>query len=198
MPSLRHVIDARETHIEMHDLLQSMKDHAEVPSTFDGQIPEYAFNDGLSRIMVGSRYRVKDHEGVERLAKVTAATVSEHERIAICGVTFEEGRSGIWTVPLSDEELTAWRRHPDTFFGVLSQRSTRAETPLELYDFLHESFKRMSKDDLLNAIADAPDFATLAQMDQSQLASIYAERMTYGALAMQAAAPSGIDSQGKE
>jgi hypothetical protein len=39
----------------------------------------------------------------------------------------------------------AWRRHPDTFFGVLGQRSTRADTPLALYDFFHEWFKYTRK-----------------------------------------------------
>jgi hypothetical protein len=29
-PSLRAAIDSRDRHIEMHDLIQSMKDHAEI------------------------------------------------------------------------------------------------------------------------------------------------------------------------
>jgi hypothetical protein len=41
--------------------------------------------------------------------------------------------------------MNAWKRHPDTFFGVPSQRFTRADTPLELYDFFHESFKCWAK-----------------------------------------------------
>ena len=84
----------------------------------------------------------------------------------MCGITFDDGRSGIWRVPLSDQEMTAWRRHPDTFFGVLSQRTTRAETPLQLYDFFHESCKRSSREQLLEALVDAPDFAALSELDQ--------------------------------
>ncbi len=186
MPSLRHAIDAREAHTEMHDLIQSMKDHSDVPSTFDGEIPEYAFNEVQRRIMVGSRYMLADHDGVQRAAEVTTATVSEDEKIAYCGITFEDGRSGIRKVSLSDAELAAWKRHPDTFFGVLGQRSTRADTPLKLYDFFHESFKRISKSDLLKAMAGAPDMEALAQLDQPKLASIHAERLTNGAVAMQA------------
>ena len=185
LASLRRVIDAREVHIEMHELMQSIKDHSDIPSTFDGEMPEYAFNAGAQRILIGERYLVPDHDGVERPAEVTAATVLEAEQVAYCGVTFEDGRSAICTMPLSIEELAAWRRHPDTFFGVVGQRKTRADSPLELYDWFHECFKRSSKEQLLEAMANAPDFEQLAKLDQPQLASIHAERLTNAALAME-------------
>jgi hypothetical protein len=34
---LRAAIDASETHIEMHVLVRSIRDHNEMPSTFDGE-----------------------------------------------------------------------------------------------------------------------------------------------------------------
>jgi hypothetical protein len=103
--SLRRVIDAREKHIEMHELMKSFKDHSDIPSTFDGQIPEFAFNAEARRILIGERYLVPDHDGVERVAEVTAATVAEAEKVAYCGVKFEDGRSAICTMPLSIDEL---------------------------------------------------------------------------------------------
>jgi hypothetical protein len=39
---LRHIIQAREEHIEMHNLLKSLYEHSEIPSTFDGELPVYA------------------------------------------------------------------------------------------------------------------------------------------------------------
>lgn len=183
--NLRRVIDAREIHMEMHELMKSFKDHSDIPSTFDGQMPEYAFDADAHRILIGERYMVPDHDGVERPAEVTAATVLEAERVAYCGVTFDDGRSAIYTMPLSTEELAAWRRHPDTFFGIVGQRSTHANSALELYDFFYESFRRESKERLLEAMANAPDFEQLAKLDQPQLASIHAERMTRAALAME-------------
>jgi hypothetical protein len=77
--------------------------------------------------------------------------------------------------------MAAWRRHPDTFFGVVGQRTAKAESPLELYDIIHEWFKREPRERLLEAMADAPDRERLAALDQPQLASIYAERMTLAA-----------------
>jgi hypothetical protein len=180
--SLRHIIDAREAEIEMHALLQSIKDHHEIPSTFDGEIPAYAFNPSLERVMVGQRYMVKDHDGVERLGEVTGASVLEEQQAVYFGVTFEDGPPGICTKPLPKEELAGWRQHPDTFFGVVGQRHTRVDSPLEMYDFFHETCKQTSKKQLLEVMATEPDFEELAKLDQPQLASVQAERLTYAAL----------------
>jgi hypothetical protein len=85
-------------------------------------------------------------------------------------------------VPLSDDELSAWRRHPDTFFGVVGQRHKPLNTALEIYDFFHGSCRTTTKEKLLDAMANSPDFAHLATLDQATLASIRAERLTYGML----------------
>jgi hypothetical protein len=180
-PSLRHLINAREAHIEMHRLFQSLEDHLEIPSTFDGEMPAYAFNSQRKQILIGQRYWVKDTDGVEKPAEVTAASVCEQEKIAHLGMKFEDGRAAIYSAPLDDEELEAWKRHPDTFFGVVGQRKFTANTPLEFYDFLLECYSRNSKEQLLKLMAANEDFERLILFDQRQLASIYAERMTIAA-----------------
>ena len=83
----------------------------------------------------------------------------------------------IYTYPLSKEELDAYRRHPDTFFGVPSQRKTQAKSPLDLYDFFHESYRQAPREKLLEFIKDWPDQAHLATLGQAELASLYAEGM---------------------
>ena len=98
-------------------------------------------------------------------------------------MTFDDKKkSAIWRVPLSDAEMAAWKRHPDTFFGVLVQRTTTAETQLDLYDFFHSSFKRCTKEQLLEAMKADRDIERLEEWTQEQLASIRAERLTLGAL----------------
>jgi hypothetical protein len=123
------------------------------------------------------RRGVRDSDGVAQPAEVTAATVNESQRVALCGVTFADGRSAMYTMPLSDEELAAWRRHPDTFFGVVGQRSTEPKSALEFYDFLYRSFGRESKEQLLEKMVGAHDFEQLAKLDQPRLASICCERL---------------------
>ncbi len=179
---LRHLIQAREAHIEMHNLLKSMHEHSDVPSTFDGELPAYAFNPEAFRILIGNSFLFPDESGIERPAKVTSAIVVENESKALLGVEFDDGKSAICSGPLSEDEIESWRRHPDTFFGVVGQRTTRADSPIEFYDFWYQSFKRLSKSRLLEVMAQAPDFEHLKILPQAELASIYAERMTYAAL----------------
>ena len=193
--SLRRLIDAREAHIEMHELIKSLRDHFEIPATFDGEMAEYAFNPQMKRILIGQRYLLCDHDGVERPAEVTSANVWEEERVALCAVLFDDGRTVIYRMPLSDEEMAAWKRHPDTFFGVVGQRSTRADTPLEFYDFFHESCKRQTKEKLLLLMHNEPDIRHLSELDQSRLAGIYSERMTIAAFSTVTAQGIGVGNQ---
>ena len=190
--SLREAIDSRDRHIEMYDLIQSMKDHAEIPSTFDGEIPEFAFGNCDARLLIGRRYLVTDPDGNESPGLLTTATVNEREQKAYCGLSFASDKSAIYIWPLSDVEMAAWRKHPDTFFGEVGQRSTKAEDPLDLYDFFHNSYRQTPKDRLLELMADAHDIEELRNLGQPQLASIYAERCVCSIVTQQsqsAAAP---------
>lgn len=189
-PSLRAAIDARERHIEMHELLRAMRDHSEIPSTFDGEIPEFAFGEGAPRLIIGQCYLVKDEEGRERKGVLTTATVMEAERKAYCGLSLDDGTAVISTWDLSEGEIAAWQRHPDTFFGTLGQRTATAETPLELYDFILSNYTKTPKERLLELMFGAPDMSDLQALDQSALASIYAERCTNSTLAMAQKTPS--------
>lgn len=175
-PNLRAAIDARARHIEMHELMKSIRDHSDIPPTFDGEIPEFANTDGPPRLIIGNRYLIPDENGVEQPALLTSATVSEPERKAYCALSFPNGRAIMCTWPLSDAEMAAWKKYPDTFFGVVGQRTTKANDPLDLYDFFLSSYKATPKERLLELLAGSPDIAFLKEKDQATLASIYAER----------------------
>ncbi len=184
-PSLRAAIEARERHVEMHELLKSMQDHAQVPSTFDGSIPEFSFGSDLPRLLIGQNYLVVDEQGMERSGLLTTATVAESEKKAYCGLTLDNGKSVICAWPLSEAEMAAWYRHPDTFFGEVGQRTAKIDSPLGLYDFFLGGYRQTPKERLLELMVGAPDYAKLVQLDQPNLASIYAERCVYIALASQ-------------
>ncbi len=167
----------------MHNLLQSLQDHSGIPSTFGGEIPEYAFDARSQRIVIGNRYMVNtDDAGAQESAELTFADVVESESVAFCGFTLKDGRTVICKMPLSPEDIAAWKRHPDTFFGVVRPRSTRADTPLQLYDFFHNQSKGLTKERLLTVLANHPDIAQLADLDQARLASIHAERLANGVI----------------
>lgn len=178
-PSIRAAVDARQSHVEMHALLRSMRTHSGIPSTFDGENPELAFPDGgqQPRLTIGKRLRVTDGKGKEVEGVLASAVVMEAEKVAACAVNTDDGRGVIIKAPLSDEELAAWRRHPATFFGEVS-RDRKCETALDLYDFFMETYSRSSKEQLLKLLKGAEDFDTLTGLDQSELARVLCERYT--------------------
>jgi hypothetical protein len=63
----------------------------------------------------------------------------------------------------------------------VGQRSTEPKSALEYYDFLHGSFKRESKERLLELMADARDLEQLAKLDQPS-GQIYCERLANAVL----------------
>ena len=126
---------------------------------------------------------VPDAQGIHRPAEVTSAVVMESQRSAFCIVKYDDGSAATCTMPLSDEELDAWRQHPDTFFGVVGQRTKPLNGALEVYDFFHGSCKGSTKEALLEAMKGASDIQYLATLTQPELASIRAERLAYGILA---------------
>lgn len=184
-PNLRAVLDSRDRHIEIFDLMQSIKDHAEIPSTFDGEISEFAFGNSEARLLIGQKYLVPDPDGNESPGLLTTAAVNETEQKAYCGLLFPSGKAGVYIWPLSNDEMAAWRKHPDTFFGEVGQRSTKAEAPIALYDVIHNSYREIPKSRLLEFMAGASDIENLKTLDQPQLAAIYAERCANSILAQQ-------------
>lgn len=64
-----------------------------------------------------------------------SATVLESEHTAWGDYALDDGRRIIAKYPLSDAEMAAYRRHPDTFFGVIQEVGKQANDPIALYDF---------------------------------------------------------------
>ena len=187
-PSLRAAINGRQAHIEMHELLKSMRKYSDIPSTFDGENPELAFVDFENRLTIGNRYVIPDANGIEVEGMLTSAVVMEHEKVAACAINTDDGRGFLIKVPLSDAELAAWQRHPDTFFGEISQ-NYKSETVLELYDFFMETYIKTPKAQLLEFLAGSPDHELLAKLEQLELASVYSERLAANAFAMMGSIP---------
>ncbi len=171
---LHDAIVNREKHSDVHHLLKSMERYARIPSTFDGEIPQFAHGEATPRLLIGRHYLVKDSEGNDRVGLLTAATVNKTERKAFCALTLETGESTLVTWPLSDTEMAAHEAHPNTFFGVVD-RSRESKSPLDLYDFFLESFAETPKEKLLENMAGASNIEHLRTLTQPDLAKVYAE-----------------------
>jgi hypothetical protein len=177
--SLRDALRARKKHQEMFQLMKSVKEYQEIPTTFDGEIPEFAYGETSNRLMIGKKYMVPNGPGQELVGVLQDAVVNESEKVAYCVYNLESGRSVIATSPLSELELAAYRRYPNTFFGVPRQKSQKAETPLQLFDSFFDTYRNTPREKLLEFMSKWPDHAALEMLDTNELAIKYCEGLVY-------------------
>lgn len=181
--TLREALHAREQHADIFHLMDSIKEHYNIPITFDGEIPEFAFGgETVPRLIIGQRYSIPAEGGQEVVGELTDAVVADSEKLVYGVYQLEDGRSVIVTSPLTDSELSAYRQHPDTFFGVYLPKSKKIKDPIDLFDFFHSSYRNTTKEKLLEFMKDAPDIQSLKQQTQEELAITYCERMMHAVI----------------
>ena len=168
---------ARDKHVAIHDLMHSMQVHDAIPTTFDGQPPELAFVKGEASLQIGQIYEIPDGDGQMVQAQLESASVLPPEKRAFGIYRTQDNRRLVVTCPLTDAEMAAWARHPETFFGVLEPGAGRKmRDPLDLYDFTRRNYHGTPKEKLLQHLKDAPDIERLKALSQPELVTVYAER----------------------
>lgn len=186
-PTIREAVRARERHSEIFQLMRSIETHSHLPSTFDGELPSSAFSDGkLPRKQIGQFYLVPGPDGNEVPAQLTTATVDTVNREMV--LAFHAPRTDkawICKAPMSQAEYDDYLQFPDTFFGVHLRQGRKARTAIELFDFMHESYRNTSKEKLLEWMANATDYEELKNLTQRELSEIYCERCVYSTLSKQ-------------
>lgn len=175
--NIREALRIRKNHCEMFHLIKSLHEYSRIPSTFDGDIPELAFGETKARLKIGERYLVPDKNGKEVAGELIEATVAWGKAVGI--YRLEDARTIIAACPLTEDELAAYQKYPDTFFGTYRQQSKKAETPLDLFDFLFETYRHTEKEKLLNFLKNHPDIDNLKILDQEELAITFCERSVY-------------------
>jgi len=181
--TLRAAVDARDAHIDMHRLAESLAKHNEIPATFDGESPELAFGRNPDRLIIGRRYLVPGGSGLDVPGTLESAAVMERERLAYGVYALDNGQRIKATVPLTDAELSAYRRHPETFFGVVEHVPKQISDGVDLYDFFYASYRDTPRERLLEFLSTAPDLEDLKKLSQPELARILAERYAYSTFA---------------
>jgi hypothetical protein len=88
-----------------------------------------------------------------------------------------DGRNIITTFPLSEAELAAFKKFPETFFGVYKEPTRKITDPVEMYLWFLKGYRTTPKEKLLEFMKGAVDFNQLAILPQDQLAKIYCERI---------------------
>jgi hypothetical protein len=180
--SYKAVLEARERHCEMFALMKSMRTHYEIPSTFDGEIPELAFlrADGLPRLQFGQWYLVPAADGREVPGRLYDASVDEHGRVALGVYQLATGEHIVASCPMSEAELAAYKRYPDTFFGQERSPPRHSKSLVELCDFFYETYKDTPREKCLEWLAGAPDLDYLTTLSQKDLTIAFCERCALG------------------
>lgn len=183
--NIRDVLRARKNHQDMFDLIKSICEHEEIPSTFDGEHPEFAFadKDAPPRLIIGEKYMIPDKDGQNVEGVLLNATVLEIEKKIYGIYRTTTGQRLICINPMTEEELIAYRRQPDTFFGVTLKQTQKAKNPLDLFDFFYEGYKDTPRLRLLEFVKNRPDFEVLQKLSDEELLITYCEGIVYSALA---------------
>jgi hypothetical protein len=179
--SFKGVLEWKERHREMLAFLDSLKTHYDIPATFDGEIPEMAFASPSDppRLRLGQLYEISGDGGRTLVGRLRDATVLEQERKAFGTYETVDGQYVLVETPLTEAEITAWKRHPETFFGELRHVGGKVDNWLELADFMYETYKDTPRDTLLKWMEDASDLDRLRQLSQADLAIVYCERCAF-------------------
>jgi hypothetical protein len=177
-PTLREMYYAKKKHIDIHNISESMQTHDDIPATFDGSLPSETFNENSQRLIIGKTYFFGDIGESGLTATVTCATVNKHEKIIYIGTD----KGHILTCPISDAELLDYENHPDAFFGVIHQQGKNIEDPLELFEWFLSSYKKTSKEKLLEFMNERSDIDQLKFMSQEELSMFYCEQCVYSVL----------------
>jgi hypothetical protein len=179
----KEVLDSRASHREMFALVDSMRAHYDIPSTFDGENPALAFEepDAPPRLKFGETYLIPDENGNEIPARLYDAQVLEAEKYMLGVYETLDGRHVTATTPLTEAEVIAWKQHPDTFFGEVRQVPKTAKNWLELAQFFYDTYKNTDRSKLLDWMKEAVDIEYLKTLAQEELAITYCERLGWGA-----------------
>ncbi len=175
--SLIDAYKAKEKHSEIHCVLDAMENY-QIPVTFDGELPEFVFGETKRTLLIGETYDLGD--GVKGILRNGFVSVSEKKAHLVFEV--DGNRNSIYAAPLSDDEVSAYQKHPETFFGEIQPVTKNAKTPLDLFSSIYNIYKESPRENLLDWLKDSPDIDELRKKSTEELSLIYVERCVYSVM----------------
>lgn len=176
---LLDAVHARRRYAEIHELMKSFAECSHIPSSFDDRLPEETHlsvsND--ERLRIGARYVVPDADGTEKEGVLVDAVVMEAWKAVAGQYRLDDGRTIMCRTPISDGEMAIYKASPSTFFGIIKRVPKGIQTPMDMFNFLHQEFSKMPAEKLQERMAAWPDPEARVGMSQADLADHYCERM---------------------
>jgi hypothetical protein len=182
-PNLREALVARDKHRELFATMDSIRRHNKIPSTFDGEIPNFGNEETWPRLLVGNTIRITHDDGTETVGTLQHACAVPERKAAFCCIELADDKNVLEEVPLTEAETAAYSDHPDTFFGRYDPHTAGPlNDPLDLYDFIYKGHSAASRERILELLKDDEDIEQLKELPREDLLSIYCERLVYGVL----------------
>jgi hypothetical protein len=174
---LRQALKVREEHADFYALWASIETHRDIPNTFDGNIPAFVSRDAEDRrLKIGNQYSLSRPEG-ERSGVLIDGFVVSGEPTVHCFYKLDSGEIVLEKHAMTASEVDAYRRHPDTFFGVRKDLGVLTND-LEMFDWLFERFKNLPREEFLEKLKECPDFETLRNLSDKELVTEYCLRLS--------------------
>ncbi|MCG8508115.1 MAG: SEC-C domain-containing protein [Rhodospirillales bacterium] len=183
-PGERRLVEiwrSKQKHIDAHEVFSALQSYPAIPSTFDGSLP-LSKESARNQIMIGETYFFEEPDGGGFVAKVTSATVVPEERTMYLGILTKDGKGEIRSRQMSDDELDAYRAHPQAFFGEISGDGGRRDDPYELFEWFLNCYKDTAREQLLKLAETHPDFRELKELDDMELRLALCEAWTIAAV----------------
>ncbi len=123
--------------------------------------------------VIGERYAFDDGNGGALIAKVTAAFVSDHDKKMYIGL--DNGQ--LLTRQMSDVLLQDYKKHSDTFFGVIREQGKSFEEGDD-YGFFEHMVKihlTYERENLLKLMEHWPNQDVLKTLSHEEIVLAYCE-----------------------
>lgn len=166
---------ARQRHIDVHWLLKALETHREIPTSFDDRLPEELAGDMPEvRLRIGDTYLVPNAAGEDVPGVLEDAVVMAPDPKAYGTYRLATGDCILCTTPLTDAEMRAYIRSPETFFGTVKHIPKGIKSALEAFDFVYGTYSRSTREKLLEFMSEWPQIQELRKLGQQELAEHYA------------------------
>ena len=167
----------KRQHIDMFNVSDALLKYPHLPTTFDGSLPSVSLHGELPPVVIGETYFFPEAGEAGLVGKVTAANVSESQNEVLIGLTEPTGASHILRQPMSPAQLAEYKAHPDAYFGKIRLAPRNAKDKFELFEWLIEAHKGLSKEELLERLSKNVTGESGQNKDGSDLLAIYCEML---------------------
>ena len=172
----------KQKHIDAHNVLEEMRSYPSIPPTFDGVLP-LPEKDTQNRILIGDTYFFEELGDGGVVGTVTSATVNPEKKTMHFAISTTDGEGQILEREMSDDELDAYKRHPEAYFGEINRDGGQIEDPYDLFEWLLDCYGDTPRERLLELAKDHPSFDHLKHLSDIEIRLALCEGWVISAMA---------------